>query len=129
MEATSPHCHLRESVTLTSVNLPMSGCVSDTFWGYFILQCPVKISNSLPKSQDPTPVQHDQDLSLLSMCFDQAVVEHLLATSYLNSFSFPPNKYFSKPNTELYCTQSLKCTLNIQGGCFKEGSILVGILN
>lgn len=87
-EAASPHHHLCGIVRLTNVKIPISGCVSDRVWGCLILQCPVKSPNSLLRSQDATPVQRGQDLSLLSMCFDQAVVERLLTTSYLNSF-FP----------------------------------------
>lgn len=95
-----------------------------------IIQCSVKSSSSFVRSQDATPVQHGQGQSLLSMHFDWTVVKHLITTSYLNSFLLSTQQTFLQAkHKELYCTQSLKCTLNFQGGRFKEGSILVVILN
>lgn len=117
-------------ITLMSVNLPICGYVWQVLGCLIFLQCSVNSSHSLLRSQDATPVQQDQDLSLLSMCFNQAVVKHLLTISCINSFFLSAQQIFLQAkHEELYSAQSLKCTLNFQGGCFKEGSILAGILN
>lgn len=88
-EETSPQCHFHMGIApLTSVDPLLSGCVTHRFWGCLILQLSVKSSNFLPTSQDATSVQHSQDMSLVSMCAEQVLEEHLLTTNYLNSF-FP----------------------------------------
>lgn len=56
------------------------------------------------------------------MCFVQVVLEHLITTSYLNSFFLSTQQIFLQAkHKELYCMQSLKCTLNFQKKTFQGG--------
>lgn len=98
-EAPSPHCHLHMGIaTLTGVDLPLSGHVPHSFWGCFNFATPcqeLQLSSNITRCNFcPAWPRHVLRFKVFWAGIGGTFAYYQLLKFF---FSFPPNKYFSKP--------------------------------